>query len=64
MMVSGEIDSPIIKIPKTTIAAKKDFTGNRKQLKFSARMEEPVSKYVSINTFVIRLSYKLIINLY
>lgn len=30
------------------IALKKDFTEDNKQLKFSAKMEEPASKYVSL----------------
>lgn len=47
MIVSGAINAPVIKIPKTTITVKKDFTGIRKQFKFSAEMEKPVSKYVS-----------------
>ncbi|XP_070169221.1 uncharacterized protein Apoltp isoform X2 [Polyergus mexicanus] len=65
MMIYGAIDSPVMKIPKTTIAAKKDFTGNRKQLKFNARMEEPVSKYMSfesawqIEEHLVRASAKL-----
>lgn len=48
-MASGAIDSPILKIPKTEIAIKKDFTRNNKEFKFSARMAEPVSKYVSMS---------------
>ena len=46
-MVSVAIDSPIIKIPKTTIAAKKDFSGDRKQINFNAKIEKPVSKQVN-----------------
>ncbi|EZA49996.1 Apolipophorins [Ooceraea biroi] len=49
-MVSGAIDSSVIRIPKTTIAAYKDFTGNLKQLKFSARLDEPVSKHTSFES--------------
>lgn len=47
-MVSGAIDSSVIRIPKTTIVAYKNFTGNLKQLKFGAKMDEPVSKHVGI----------------
>jgi len=46
VMVSGLIDSPIIKIPKITIVAKKDFAGKRKQIQLNAKMEHPVSKQV------------------
>ncbi|XP_012534919.2 uncharacterized protein LOC105835859 [Monomorium pharaonis] len=49
-MISVAIDSPFMKIPKTTIGAKKDFTGDRKQVNFNARMEEPVSKHVSFES--------------
>ncbi|XP_024879673.1 uncharacterized protein LOC112459670 [Temnothorax curvispinosus] len=50
MMLSGAIDSPVIKIPQTSIAVKKDFTGDRKKVKFNARMEEPVSKHISFES--------------
>ncbi|XP_025074116.1 uncharacterized protein LOC105427375 [Pogonomyrmex barbatus] len=50
IMVSGAIDSPIIKIPQAMIAAKKDFTGSKKQIMFKAKMEEPVSKYMSFES--------------
>ncbi|XP_029160980.1 apolipophorins isoform X2 [Nylanderia fulva] len=65
MMITGAIDSPILKIPITTIAAKKDFTGSRKQIKFNAGIKEPVSKYTSfeavwqIDEHLIRASAKL-----
>lgn len=58
-VISGAIDSPVMKIPKTTIVAKKDFTGDRKQLKFNASMEEPVSEYVSFPV-IFNLSNNLI----
>nr|XP_012235380.1 PREDICTED: uncharacterized protein LOC105679739 [Linepithema humile] len=50
MMISGAINASVIKIPKSTITVKKDFTGNKKQFKFSAGMEEPVSKYTSLES--------------
>jgi len=53
VMLSGAIDSPIMKIPKTTIAVKKDFTEDRKQVKLNARMEEPVSKHVTYRYLLI-----------
>ncbi|EFN78662.1 Apolipophorins [Harpegnathos saltator] len=65
IVISGAIDSPMIKIPKTTIVAKKNFAGDRKELKFNASMEEPVSKYTSFecawqtNENVSRASAKL-----
>ncbi|XP_014467442.1 PREDICTED: uncharacterized protein LOC106740686 [Dinoponera quadriceps] len=46
-LISGAIDSHVMKIPKTTIVAKKNFTGDRKQFKFNASMEEPVSEYTA-----------------
>lgn len=46
MMVSGAIDSPIMKIPYTNVAVKKDFTGDMKIVKLHASMNEPVSKQV------------------
>ncbi|XP_025989321.2 uncharacterized protein LOC105195312 [Solenopsis invicta] len=49
-MISMAIDSPVIKIPKTMIAAKKDFTGDRKQINFNAKMEKPVSKHISFES--------------
>lgn len=50
MMVSGAIDSPVMKIPKTTVAATKNFTGEIKQVKFNARIEEPISKNISFES--------------
>ncbi|XP_032670099.1 uncharacterized protein LOC116843644 isoform X1 [Odontomachus brunneus] len=64
-LISCAIDSPMMKIPKTTIVAKKDFTGDRKQLKFNANIEEPVSKYTSFECAwqteedLVRISAKL-----
>lgn len=46
ILISGAIDSHVMKIPKTTIVTKKDFSGDKKQLKFNASMEEPVSEHV------------------
>lgn len=51
MMVSGNIDSSVIKIPQTTITVKKDFTGDRKEVKFNASMEKPVLKHVKIDIY-------------
>ncbi|EGI63145.1 Apolipophorin [Acromyrmex echinatior] len=65
VMVSGLIDSPIIKIPKITIVAKKDFAGKRKQVQFNAKMEHPISKQISfesawqVDEYLIKASAKL-----
>lgn len=44
--ISAKIDSPIMKIPQTTIIAIKNFTEDTKKLKFNAKMEAPASKYI------------------
>lgn len=62
MMVSGTIDSPVIKIPQTTIVVKKNFTEGMKEVKFNASMEKPVSKHVKYRyLFIIWIKSTIII---
>jgi len=61
-MISAAIESSVIRIPKTTIVAYKDFTGSTKQLRFSARVDEPVSKHVSYQ-YAVREKFLILIEI-
>lgn len=45
-----QVDTPLFKLPRSTVTAKRDFTEREKYVKFSAEIAEPISKSLSLQS--------------
>ncbi|XP_076235875.1 apolipoprotein lipid transfer particle [Calliopsis andreniformis] len=46
-----EVNTPLLKLPKSTVTAKRDFTEKEKYVKISGEISEPISKSLSLQTY-------------